>query len=299
MQNYILYQAYGSPGHINECRFSLLRYLSVYNLQPPADTAIAIYTDEPAQFESFSSYFPLFEMREITKREIDKWRGEHGFTHRVKIKMLHDFFSRYEGNVLYCDTDTYIVQPLGPLFDRIQNGAAVMHEYEGIIDKEATPSLHKWDTFLRDKTFMYNGKQLTFFNHMKMWNAGVIGLNDNKKHIVEDVLALTDVIYKQFRKHITEQFAFSYCLQQNGEVISASDYIVHYWNLKEFRLLLNTFFQKNEEESIPNLIKLSAPLDTVSMQQQKEHYQQLPLLKKLLLTMTGKNWSIRRYQHKI
>jgi len=299
MQNYLLYQAYGGISHINECRFSLLRYLSVYNLHPPAHTAVTIYTDEPARFELFSSYFPLFEMRSVSQPEIDKWRGEHGFTHRVKIEILNDFFNKYQGNVLYCDTDTYAVQPLEPLFADIENGAAIMHQYEGIIDKEATPSLHKWDAFLRDKTFSYNGKQLTFFNHMKMWNAGVIGLNNSEKHIVEDVLALTDVIYKQFRKHIAEQFAFSYCLQQNGKVTSASDYIVHYWNLKEFRFLLNTFFQKNEEESIPNLIKLSSHLDTITIQEQKEHYQQLPAFKKLLLTLAGKNWNIRQYQHKI
>jgi len=275
MQNYLLYQAYGDIGHINECRFSLLKYLSVYNLNPPAHTAVTIYTDQPAKFEAFSSFFPLFDMRLVTKAEIDAWRGNHAFVHRVKIEIIKDFFSRYSGNLLYCDTDTYAIQPLEPLFADIQKGIAILHHYEGIIDKNTTPSLHKWDNFLRDKTFEYNGKELKFFNDIKMWNAGVIGINEERKHIIEDVLALTDVIYKQFRKHIAEQFAFSYCLQRNGEVASASDYLVHYWNLKEFRSLLSAFFKKNEEESIPNLIKLTHHLNTMEIQNQKEAFQRL------------------------
>ena len=68
--------------------------------------------------------------------------------------------------------------------------------------------------------------------------------------------------------------------------------MVHYWNLKEFRKLLNTFFKNNEEESIPNMVKGAHAIDAAAIQQQKEAYEALPLHKKWLATLTGKRWRI-------
>ncbi|MBD0351255.1 MAG: hypothetical protein ICV51_01320 [Flavisolibacter sp.] len=298
MQNHILYQAYGGIDYINECRFSLLKYLSLYNINPPADTAIVIYTDQPALFEAYDTFLRHFDLVLVTKEQTEQWKGESNFIHRMKIEIIKDFFTRNSGNLLYCDTDTYAVTPLELLFENIEKGDFYMHEYEGVIDKEVIPSFYKWHNFLQGKTFQYNNKQFTYVNHLKMWNAGVIGISDRYRQLLDDVLALTDVIYKQFQKHTVEQFAFNYCLQQAGVVHSATENIVHYWNLKEFRFLLRSFFVKNEEESIPNLVKLIHHINTVEIQQNKEQYGQLPVFKKWLMTLTGKNWSIKQYERK-
>src|SRR5215210_928270 len=122
MPNAILYQAYGGNDFINECRYSLLKYLQVYNLKPPAATAIVIYTDHPHEFSDFIPFFHQFRCKELTKEIITKWRGANNFVHRLKIEMIADFTQSFNGNVLYVDTDTYIKEPLENIFQHIEAG---------------------------------------------------------------------------------------------------------------------------------------------------------------------------------
>ncbi len=298
MQNYILYQAYGSIDHINECRYSLLKLLQIYNLKAPASTTVVIYTDQPAMFDAFTPFFQQFEMQAVNPQLIQKWRGAIDFVHRVKIEVIKDFFSRHEGNLLYFDTDTYIHQPLEPFFEAIEKGTFYLHEYEGIINQTANPIFQKWNDFLKTHALQYNGKRVELSNGIKMWNAGVIGINSNARYLLDDIMALTDTIYPLFPKHIAEQFSFSYCLQKVGNVKESDGQVAHYWNLKEFRKILNLFFKKNEEESIPNLVKLVHTLDAATIQQQKNEYENLPLWKKWWNLLTGKSWSIHQYAKK-
>lgn len=299
MQNYILYQAYGSIDHINECRYSLLKYLQVYNLKPPAQTTVVVYTDQPALFDSFTAFFTQFQMQAVNETLLQQWRGTIDFVHRVKIEIIRDFFTRYDGNLLYLDTDTYIYSPIESIFKGIEAGTYYLHEYEGIIDKNVNAHFHKWDNFLRNATIHFNNKQLELPSQVKIWNAGVIGMNSSHKEILDDVLALTDAVYAQFSKHIAEQFAFSYCLQKAGKVAETDQLIAHYWNLKEFRKVLNLFFKKNEEESVPNMVKLAHHLDAATIQEHKNKFEKLPVYKRWLALLTGKSWKIEHYTKKM
>lgn len=299
MQNAIIYQAYGGQDFINECRYSVLKYLQVYNLTPPAGTAIVVYTDTPAAFADFQPFLKQLDVRTLAKEEVKKWRGAIDFVHRVKIEMLLDYLQTFSGNVLYCDTDTYLTTPVEPLFEDLQQGRFYLHEYEGVIDKTINPSFHKWQKFLSSTPVRYNNKDLVFSTSLQMFNAGVVGLNSDKKEVLQDVLALTDAVYRQFPKHIAEQFAFSYCFQKIGSVSSADDAIAHYWNLKEFRQLLQTFFRVNGEESIPNLIKKLNAFDAMDIQAQKNAFRRLPLLKKLYRNIAGKGWKIGQYEKRL
>ncbi|HEV7621000.1 MAG TPA: hypothetical protein VGO09_04670, partial [Flavisolibacter sp.] len=248
MHQYILYQAYGSSGHVNECRYSLLKYLEHYNLNPPVDIGIIIYTDQPAFFESLSTFFHSFEMKEVSQNQINEWKGSDNFTHRAKIAIIKEFFENTEGDLLYFDTDTYITQPVEPVFENMTKGYFYMHEYEGELNTSVNPEFHKWVKFLATNKIEFNNKEVIFSNKLKMWNAGVLGIPGKYKYLLDDILALTDSVYSKFQKHIAEQFAFSYCLQNEGTIKSSEDSIVHYWNLKEFRHILKLFFKKNEEE---------------------------------------------------
>lgn len=299
MQNAILYQAYGGPDFVNECRYSLLKYLQVYNLRPPAHTSLVVYTDAPDSFADFQPFLPHLATRKLSDETVQKWRGAINFVHRVKIEMLIDFLQGFEGNVLYCDTDTYLTAPLETLFDDIGRGSFYLHEYEGLIDKSVNPSFRKWERFLSSAPIDYRNKQAVFSKSLRMFNAGTVGLNSREKDVLLDVLALTDAVYAKFPKHIAEQFAFSYCLQQNGTVHSADSAVAHYWNLKEFRRLLQQFFSINGEESIPNLIKKLNAIDAMAIQNEKNAYENLPFLQKLLKQLSGKAWKIARYEKRL
>jgi hypothetical protein len=299
MQNALIYQAYGGMDFVNECRYALLKYLQVYNLTPPADTAVVIYTDTPDAFADFEPFFHQLGTRQLTKETAQNWRGTINFVHRVKIEMLLDFGQRFSGNVLYCDTDTYPVAPIEPLFAEIESGRFFMHQYEGMIDKKENPSFHKWEQFLSTKPIHYNNQRVAFDKSLRMFNAGVVGLNSQYRELLQDVLALTDAVYAQFPKHIAEQFAFSYVLQKRGVVRPANHFIAHYWNLKEFRRLLHTFFTRNAEESIPNLIKKLHVLDAMKIQEEKNAYERLSFLQKLVRNVSGRGWKIAPYEKRL
>jgi hypothetical protein len=299
MKNILLYQAYGTIDHVNECRYSLLKYLQLYNLIPPANIGIYIYTDQPAWFEEFSTFFSSFEIHEISTNMINQWKGEINFVHRVKVEILIDFFKYFSGNILYLDTDTYLQQPVDPLFGSIGEGTFIMHEYEGVINQKVNPQFRKWENFLAITPIHYNNKHLEFSSQLEVWNAGVIGLNSNHKEVLEDVLSLTDNLYRKFPKHIAEQFAFSYCFRKEGEVRSSMDSIFHYWDMKEFRNILNKFFEKNTEESIPSLVKLAHHIDAAEIHDEKQTFLNLSIFKKLQKTLAGKAWKMEDYEKKL
>ena len=80
MPNAILYQAYGGTDFINECRYSLLKYLQVYNLKPPASTGIYIHTD---QEHLFSDFLPFFSQ---AGADFSKKRKSAGMARRPKFR---------------------------------------------------------------------------------------------------------------------------------------------------------------------------------------------------------------------
>jgi len=64
--NYITYLAHGNIGYVNECRFSLLKFLQVYNLYPPADLGVIIYNYGESFLDRFYRVYP--EAEDYVKR---------------------------------------------------------------------------------------------------------------------------------------------------------------------------------------------------------------------------------------
>lgn len=298
MENYIVYLAHTEAGYINECCYSLLKYLSVYNLKAPADTNIVVYTDQPEKFENFIPYFSNFFIEEITTAKIKEWQGDVKYVHRAKPKMIQDFFTKYNGNLLFFDTDTYITQPIEYLWQGIAGNNVYMHQMEGVIDKSKTKEFRKWDDFLKNAVINFGNKTFKYDPAFKIWNSGVIGINSSYQNKFEEIIQLIDSIHSQFPKHITEQLACSYLFAENN-IQPASDNVIHYWDLKEFKKLLNVFFTKNAEESIPNLVKMVHHLDAGAIMQQKMNYEKLSVAQKLLGVFTGRNWSIQQHIKKL
>jgi hypothetical protein len=295
MQNYILYVAYGSINNINECRYSLLKYIDAYSSDLLNNTSIVIYTDQPLFFKPFTLYSTSITIKEVSLAQIKEWRGVNDFVFRTKIKIIQDFFSTHRGNLLYCDTDTYMLTSLQPIFSSIEQGNFYMHLYEGILGDKSNAYFKKWDRFLATNTIEYNKKKLQYSNQIQMWNAGVLGISSDNSDLLDDILSLTDTIYKKFPKHIAEQFAFGYCMQQRGTIRSTVDNIFHYWDLKEFRSLLEAFFERYKDAGIPTLIQKARQLDISSIQKEKDSFKKLNAFGKLKNKLKGRHFDIQKY----
>ena len=165
MQNYLLYQATGSIDQINECKYALVKYLSLYNLKTPHSTSVVIYTDQPAMFESFIPFFEHFKMKPQTVSS--------------KFETINNALSEYEGNFLFCDTDTYPVKPLEILFNDLANGKAYLWE-EGVkketslrkmvigLNNSNKKNLEQLMKGIRAENIVYNDS-----NHLEIKDAGL------------------------------------------------------------------------------------------------------------------------------
>jgi hypothetical protein len=291
LKEYILYQAYGMVDVINECKYSLLRLIDVYESAQLTIPEVIIYTDKSEEFAIFSKQITL-TLKSINDNEINKWRGEINFVHRVKIEVIKDCFKYFSGKITYCDTDTYILQPLTKMFQCIDDKNVFFHTNEGEINASVTVHARKWKNFLQKNKVLFN-EQLPL--NVIMWNAGVIGIPEDAAVFLDSVLALTDEIYRLFPRHTVEQFSFAYIFQKNKiNILAAEPYIFHYWDLKEFRKLLRRFFA--DDSNIDDLIKKSKKILPENILVEKMKFKKSNALKKLVLSVSGKRWKIEKYK---
>ncbi|HVE61366.1 MAG TPA: hypothetical protein VNA26_06090 [Chitinophagaceae bacterium] len=238
MQNYLLYQASGSIDQMNECQYALLKYISLYNLKTPHTTSVVIFTDKPALFESFSSFIENFEMKPPSSLS--------------RFEMIKHVAEEYEGNLLFCDTDTYPIKSLEVLFKDLSDRKIYLYQ-ENI--KESLRTM-------------------------------IIGVNTSNKNILYDII-------KDEKLHDETQLN-----PKLSDIKNAGLFFRHYRNLPEFKKLLQTFFTKTQEESVPNLIKAAHHFDAQQIQIDKEQYSTLPFYKKWFKNITGTGWSIKQYEKK-
>ena len=143
-QNYILYFTHGSDEFLNEAVFALLSY---YAHHKQDENKIVIYTDN---IPYFKNRLPQnIEYVALDKETVKNWKGEINFVHRAKIELLKDFSTRFSGNVLYLDSDTYFRTNISVLFEQIQKGIPVMSLEEGPIDSSSIKHLKEFDHYFK------------------------------------------------------------------------------------------------------------------------------------------------------
>ena len=108
MSNFIIYHV-STVEEVHECAYSLLKCLDLYNLKPPADLAINIYTGQPALLEAYGSFFYSFELHDVARNE-------------SKYSLIRKFCSQHAGNVLFLDSNVYPAKPLEGLFSDLARG---------------------------------------------------------------------------------------------------------------------------------------------------------------------------------
>ncbi|MFB9865283.1 hypothetical protein [Rufibacter immobilis] len=224
--------------------------------------------------------------------QIQQWRGELDFVHRVKIMVLRDFIQQHEGTVLYLDTDTVITGSLDHIFSLLEDGKSyVMHENEGPISSRKNSIFKKVDTFLRNTSTGISPDT-------PMNNAGVLGFRSSDKQMLDDVLATTDRLYQLYQKHIIEQLAFSFHMNKLAQkpVYTATQEIFHYWDFKEFRGVLNVFFRHFQGQRYQRLVEHMELIQPQKLILPKRAYESLPFFSKAWRKLSGKLWNIPPYQ---
>lgn len=299
MQNYVVFQAYGNKAIFHEAIYSVI---SLYRFGNNQNYQIIIYTDNQTVFEQYLSQISII-YEPITTQQIKEWRGENDFVHRFKIKMLQDFFSKYTGNLLYVDTDTVFREPLTEIFVQISQGQRFFHLEEGQLNKQKGSLAKKIVRFLEKnefanqpinefKTTPTNQNALKISPTTVMWNAGVIGMNSSQKNLLDTILWLSDVMYEKYQKHVMEQLAFSYCFQTNHTVKPTDYAIYHYWFFKEFRVVLEKFFEEHQGKSLSEFSLLIDGINPEILVIPKKNYEAMPKWKRWLWKLQSKTWKI-------
>ena len=288
--NYLVYQSYGSIDILNECCYSILSLLK--QRLNPEKIQIVIYTDNKEYFSFLPSTHISFV--EMSAETITDYKGPYSFVHRLKIKIIQDCITRFEGKILYADSDTYFLKPIDTLFDKIDVSNFLMCNNEGSINVAGNKVFEKLSKFIRENASYLKEHNIPILENVIMWNAGIIGFTSPNKELMNKVLHTNDAIFEKFKSHIVEQLSFCYQLQMHGNVHKSTDYVFHYWNLKEFRIVLTEFFQHHLSTS--TLIEMIQDIDSIRpdvLILPKLEYESLSFIKKNLRKLM---WHKRRWK---
>lgn len=289
---YIVLQAYGHQDYSNEALYLILSYIRTHQNWQNNSLQFVIYTDIEEELKVLENYKDIFHIEKVTQNNIQDWQGKPPFVHRAKIKIIQDFFSKYEGHLLYMDTDTYFLKDATYIFEEVRAGERFMHIAEGQISTKKNPIFRKTYNFLQKESFEFEGNNLKIPLETSMWNAGVLGIPQAQKNLANRVLELSDKMYQKYEKHIIEQLAFSYLMNLESSAHPSDKYIYHYWRFKEFREILKDFFNFHKDLSLEELAEKSTQIIPSELNGDKEKYYELSFFGKTLRKIKGGKWKI-------
>jgi hypothetical protein len=293
-KNYIVFQAYGNDYIFHECFFAIL---SILRKAGRSDFSFLIYTDRPSKFDWLQLEHVEFEI--LSTDLLKLYAGEQGFVHRVKIKILEHALNKYQGIFLYLDTDMYAIDDVTKLFEKVSSHQTLMHENEGLIESKYNLIAKKIYNFVDRNAQWLEENKMLLSKKSRMFNAGVIGISNSHTSILSDVLSKTDVLYLKYPKHIIEQIIFSCELNAHTHVVDTSDKLFHYWFFKEFRDILNIFFdfQFKKGRTVNEIINHIQDIDPAVLGASKlEYIQSKNFIVKLWKRISINKWKIPDYR---
>lgn len=172
MRKTILYIAF-TLDEVYECAYSILKYLEVYNMKPPTDHSLVIYTNYPDLLEAYGSIFHEFQLRPVPKDA-------------TKEKMVQAFSTEVNGKFLHIENNTY---PINKFDDSFANDS---QDYDQSITSYR--DLKEFKILLRDFFGRYQEESIT--NQVKLLH-NVDAKKIEKQKTEFDRLPLT---HKWFRK---------------------------------------------------------------------------------------------------
>ncbi|WP_027630046.1 hypothetical protein [Ruminiclostridium cellobioparum] len=255
--NYILYCAFTDSKIIDMTIYSLK---SLFYISKPfyKDTKAVIFTNniEPFAREFQNNEFIVLE--DIPEDTLQNWLGGLNYMPRIKIKSLQYFFSKYSGNVIFIDSDTFYLKTLEHLFEMVDEGRFIMYSACPSLSKllkclkeffnEQPPNfpfpLYKFCLDMeRNKSISNGQKRFEIPLSFNQFNSGVIGMNQSYSDIFDEVLELSDTIIKKYGYWCAEEFAFSYIFQGIQGITRCDDTVYHYFNDKWVRYILEVFLE--------------------------------------------------------
>ncbi len=271
--NYLLFLAYGRPAYLHECTLALLSLCRVMNAAGLAALEVCIYTDKPEWFAAFPDCPLSLQIRTLLPEQAQEWRGAADYLHRVKSAVINDFAGSVSGNIIFMDTDVWVMQSLAHLYSEVASGKRFMHVCEGIIRNGTNPILKKTAQFLAHHPVIeVAGHSLSFKPDLELWNSGVLGFRTADKQLLEEILKFSDAVHPLYKKHITEQLAVSYYFGREGRIHNTTAYVLHYWSLSEAKPMLASFFSFFKGASWSDLVHYSQLIPLPVLIQEKTSF---------------------------
>jgi hypothetical protein len=215
--NTLVYLVYGSRREYQlELTYSVLSAVHWAN-DAGLDFRIALITDEKHQ----RSDLPV-ENVVFSPDEFAGWTLNSQYQHQAKVHALLKALNLFKGKVALVDTDTHFNASPRELFEQIDPGRSLMYAYEGMLGRDRClgPILDKLGT----EPLNYRISSET-----QLFNSGVIGLDYGDQHLIEDVLRLSEQLYRIYPAFNTEQFALSIVLGQRTSLGECHRLIRHYY----------------------------------------------------------------------
>jgi hypothetical protein len=249
--NYFLYLVIGNDRLLHQELYCSL--LSLQSIEVEKDFEVVIYSDGHVIIEE--SFFDFtIRIKLISQVQISNWTSESKLLLALKPIVIKDFFSNHKGNVIYLDVDTFFIKDPSRLFNEIDKGNVVMHLRENILKRRKD----YYDYISNNQFNLSDGSKYTIDTRTEMWNSGVVGISDINTGLIDEIIILIDQIRRDKKWHTIEQFSISYFFQKNKKLISADEYIFHYWFYHPIRYLLSSYFDistPEEEALIQNAIQ--------------------------------------------
>lgn len=207
-----------------QATFAILSYLKSSHIQH-----VCVVTDRPQYYQYFGDRVTLLDCRGSIMEE---WRGEYDFFWRIKMKAIEAAVLLHPNqNILYVDSDTFLVNSLSALNQQLNLNISFMHTLEGQLNTLGSKTEQQMWRSLQGQTF----HNITINEQTEMWNAGVIALPANQaRALVTTAIELCDALCQtKCTRRLIEQFAFSLALKHHSTLKSAEKDILHYWGNKE------------------------------------------------------------------
>lgn len=249
----IAYLSYGNRKEYQlELYFSILSALRFLK-DTPDEIRICVISDHP---KDFGDRLPI-DCLSFSQAEFAEWT--HGASlHRAKICALMRVMDHYQAPVALIDSDTYFLDNPTKLLERITPQQSVLFGFEHVMNTDQL-----WQPLFEKLGDRIDFGGVFLDQHCTMFNAGVVGLHNANRSLLDKVLAMVDKLNETHHVFTDEQLSFSIVLNQLTKLSLSDDLIRHYWGWYERRFIhvqIARLFKELNAENLERLVFDSTPL---------------------------------------